>query len=63
MPRYSVKLGEIHVRSDKPISMNERAEALRQLEGVTVLTETEDGLEIVLRLDSHGNNARVKPVR
>ena len=63
MPNYSVKLGEIHVRSDRPITMEERAGALKQLSDVSVLLETESGLEIVLRLDGHGNGARIKPVR
>jgi len=63
MARYAIKIGEVHLRSDKPITGAERAEALRQLDGVYVLTKTEDGLEITLNVDGHRHGARVKPIR
>jgi len=38
---YSVKIGEIHLRSDEPITMEQRAEILKQFknEGYDVIIE------------------------
>lgn len=51
MSKYAVKIGEIQVRSDKPISEEERKRATKQLlqayRGVLLITE--DGLEVISR--------------
>lgn len=55
MPAYAIKLGEVILQSDKPITAEQREHALRTLqnhEGFLVLPLAE-GVAAVLRLDSH----------
>lgn len=54
MPQqYRVKIGEVHVHSDKPITPEERKNALKELKQANPLIVTADGLQIVLAVDRH----------
>lgn len=46
MPRYAVEIGKVILRSDKPITMEERRAAIRQLLDNPELAYTEEGLEV-----------------
>ena len=66
MPRYAVKLGEIHLVSDEPITPEQRREIIQTLKkdfDGSALAEMIATDTAVLRLDSHGHRANVKPVR
>jgi hypothetical protein len=53
MPKYSVKIGVVHLESDKPITMAERKAAAKELKSADALIVTKDGLVVKLSVDCH----------
>lgn len=56
MPRYAVKLGDVMLRSEKPITLEERKRAQERLAQLVLLSPpdamiTEDGLQITFVVD------------
>lgn len=53
MPKYAIKIGEVHLRSDKPITPEEHKKALKELRRADPLIATQDGLQVKLTIDRH----------
>lgn len=54
MAKYSIKLGEIHLRSNKPITDEDKKRAIRELDAVdNVMVTISDDLEITSTVDRH----------
>lgn len=50
--RYAVKIGEIHLRSDKPITKEQRTAAIKMMRGDEPMpSDMQEGLEIIKVLD------------
>ena len=63
MPRYSIKLGEVHLVADEPIGPEQKIWYENELKKDGLVILIDGNTEVILRLDSHGNGASVKPVR
>lgn len=55
MPTYAIKIGEILLKSDKPITEEQRIAAIKMLRGEEPMSDKlQEGLELVkLAVDSH----------
>ena len=53
MPKYAVKIGEIMLTSDEPITTEQRKQALEEVKRADALIVTADGLVVKLTVDRH----------
>lgn len=49
MPKYAVKLGDIFLEADEPISKEQREQAIKMLKGEEPMTDEPKGAKIVKR--------------